>query len=361
MPRFDPFALTPAASLNQTRLADAAFIDAELRAVPGYDMLSAAALRRQIAAEAKALHLESALALSADLLPNLDACLAASDNAVRAAALDLAQRFGRCVAFLVLTLVTPAAASGLSDDAAAYRAHWTTIRHVYLGGGVVSGRLGIAMRDAAIETLGAARRADVRLDVAPNAAVLPLIGAARSLQTVAEAALVADFGGTNARLGYATYGDGALTSLRLEPPVAVPQPGTGVTGADGVGAFITDTLAMAWSRGRQEGFQLAPEIAVSLAAYVHDGHPIDYGSEPGYYALHHLGANASEALSQRLSGAVGQTVRVTLSHDGTTAARAFAGARDAALIMLGTALGVGFVPPERDLRPVAPGFRVDMV
>ena len=277
---------------------------------------------------------------------------------MHAAATHLAQRFGRYLAFLVLTLVPPTATSGLSDAAAGYRAHWSTIRHVYLGGGIVSGRLGQTMRDAALETLLAAGMPDLRLDVAPNAAVLPLIGAARGLPADTPAALVADFGSTNARLGYAAYRDGALTSLRLALSISVPAQDGGTTDADALAGFITDALANAWSRARRGGLRPAPEIAVSLAAYIHDGQPVEYGSDAGYYALRRLGTDAGDVLSQRLSAVVGETVRVALSHDGTTAARALAGASNAALIMLGTALGVGFVPPEQGLRPLAPGFEV---
>ena len=356
MATFDPYALTPAASLNRTRFADAAYVDAELRDLPAFDMLSAAALRRQIATEAKNLRIESAMALNADLLPNLDACLAASDASVRSAAIELGRRFGRYVAFLVLTLVTPASSAGLSDEAATYRVYWNRIRHVYLGGGIVSGRLGAVMRDAAHDMLREAGRDDLSIEVAPNATVLPLIGAARSLQTDATAALVADFGGSSVKLAYATYRDAALTSLRTTPLVVVPAAEAGEAGAEKLAGFITDTLTSVW---RRSGLALATEVGVCLAAYVRDGQPAEYDSDAGYYVLRRLGANAGEALSQRMSRAVGETIHVRLSHDGTTAARALAGTPDAALIMLGTALGVGFVPPEHGLRAIASGFRVD--
>jgi hypothetical protein len=40
-------------------------------------------------------------------------------------------------------------------------------------------------------------------------------------------------------------------------------------------------------------------------------------------------------------------------HDGTSAAAAYAGAPHAAVIMMGTAMGIGFPPPIANLRPRA--------
>ncbi|HEX5369307.1 MAG TPA: hypothetical protein VFY10_07825, partial [Dehalococcoidia bacterium] len=327
MPRFDPFALGPSASLNRTRFAEASFIDAELHGVPAYDMLSAQALRRQISTEATALHLDTSVEEDADLLQVLDACSVSPDGAVRATAWNLAGRFGRHLAFLLLTLVTPAAPSSLPADVADYRSHWTTIRHVFLGGGVVSGRIGPVICEAAIDTLRDAGRPDLRLEVAPNAAVLPLIGAARGTQIDAPVALVADFGSTSVKFAYAACNGAMLASLQVLPPIPSPsylrdEP----TDPQRLAGFVTATMAEAWKSGRKNGLQLSSEVSASLAAYVDDGHPMEYGSNPGYYALRRLGTNASAVLSQRLTAAVGQPVRVVLGHDGTIAARALAGA-----------------------------------
>jgi hypothetical protein len=49
---------------------------------------------------------------------------------------------------------------------------------------------------------------------------------------------------------------------------------------------------------------------------------------------------------------------VALIHDGTAAARAYAGEMRAAVITLGTALGVGFPPTSGGLRPIASFFAV---
>ncbi len=49
---------------------------------------------------------------------------------------------------------------------------------------------------------------------------------------------------------------------------------------------------------------------------------------------------------------------VALLHDGTAAALACAGEERAAVITMGTALGVGFSPSADGLRPIAPGFSI---
>jgi hypothetical protein len=60
-------------------------------------------------------------------------------------------------------------------------------------------------------------------------------------------------------------------------------------------------------------------------------------------------------LTQQISKAIGQQLRINLFHDGTAAALAFAGSQNTAVLMLGTAIGVGF-PRETDrgLRELPP-------
>ncbi|HMA33648.1 MAG TPA: hypothetical protein VKY74_04130 [Chloroflexia bacterium] len=76
-----------------------------------------------------------------------------------------------------------------------------------------------------------------------------------------------------------------------------------------------------------------------------------------YAQLHTLTDNLGAWLAQQISRRIGRAVAVELVHDGTAAARAYAGAPRTAVIMLGTALGVGFAP-EAPLGPVAPDLDV---
>ena len=64
------------------------------------------------------------------------------------------------------------------------------------------------------------------------------------------------------------------------------------------------------------------------------------------------------ALADWLAEPIGERtdrdLRVSLVHDGTAAARAYAGVERAAVVTMGTALGVGFSPPAEMVRPLAP-------
>jgi hypothetical protein len=51
-------------------------------------------------------------------------------------------------------------------------------------------------------------------------------------------------------------------------------------------------------------------------------------------------------------------VEVEFLHDCDAAAVALAGWERAAVVMLGSALGVGFVPPEEEYRKVSPTFTI---
>ena len=84
-----------------------------------------------------------------------------------------------------------------------------------------------------------------------------------------------------------------------------------------------------------------------------NGHPPPV--EMGYYGrLQLLSSNLHEYLAARISKAVGQSTQLFLVHDGSAAALTYAGSPHTAVLMLGTAIGVGF-PPESStgLREIA--------
>jgi hypothetical protein len=79
----------------------------------------------------------------------------------------------------------------------------------------------------------------------------------------------------------------------------------------------------------------------------------------GYARLHAFTANLGDWLGARVAERTGRPCRVQVLHDGTAAAQACAGSDNAAVIMLGTALGVGFPSRARQVWPLAPSFSVD--
>lgn len=75
-----------------------------------------------------------------------------------------------------------------------------------------------------------------------------------------------------------------------------------------------------------------------------------------YAQLHMLSPNLSNKLSSDVSELIQHHIKVKLIHDGTAAARTYANRVDTAVITLGTALGVGFVPQGGQLRPLDQNF-----
>lgn len=97
-------------------------------------------------------------------------------------------------------------------------------------------------------------------------------------------------------------------------------------------------------------------VVASVAGYFVDDHPLP--EAVGRYAdLRPLTPSAGKAISELVSTQLGRKIRVSLQHDGSCAARAFAGEAHTAVIMLGTSLGMGFAPMS-PLRPVAPTFTI---
>src|SRR5690348_7456731 len=165
MDALDPVCLTPAASLNRVRIADlpGVALPGEVRGRTAYELLAAAALAEQVRRQADALGLGDAREASGDtLLRRFDHCLADDDPGVRAAATALAGRFGEQVGYLVLALRRGDAENrhARPDWDGSYWAHWASITTVFLGGGVVSGRLGPHVVAHAARTLRQAEMDD---------------------------------------------------------------------------------------------------------------------------------------------------------------------------------------------------------
>jgi len=99
---------------------------------------------------------------------------------------------------------------------------------------------------------------------------------------------------------------------------------------------------------------IAPDadLMLSVAAYVRGGRLLGNGL---YASLNALAEDARPLLADAIHTQTGQVMRVHLIHDGTAACTLYAGAPNAAVIVVGTALGIGFPPAiDSDLRPLAP-------
>ena len=224
--------------------------------------------------------------------------------------------FGRRIAHLIASLRQP---EPLASWRQAYLAHWRTIEVVYLGGGLTAA-LGQPFVDAARVELDRLCQSAPRLELARYPSALALVGVARSHLDTPGPVAVFDFGQTSIKRGIATFVNDHLEHVQLQSNLSAPAE------ADVV-KFVLDTL---------EG----QSAIVSIASYVANDRPI------GRYGLY----SPLAALNGfRLSG-------VTFVHDGTAAARAIATDKTAAVIMLGTALGVGFASSSSTLVPLSPTF-----
>jgi hypothetical protein len=371
----DPEHLTPAASLNRLRLValPGVALEPDVGGKTGYDLLAAESLAETILRHAVALGLDDMCpASAAELLPAFDCCLAADDARVRFEAEALARDFGRSLGYLLLALRRGDECNrqARADWDESYWAWWAGIRRVWLGGGISSGRLGPHLVRHAATVLVENGGADVAVGLSEYPAILPLVGAARSVpvagrggsQIKSQSALICDFGSTRVKRAYAVYDTtDALSGLHLLPSLPAPrlplrQPDAPTLDeAERIAGQMADILARTWREVSPQVAALAPALVASLAAYVRDGSPLP--RQGGLYAsLHPLAEPAERWIARRLSEVIGRRLDVALLHDGTAAARVYAGEERTAVIMLGTALGIGFAPPRQAVRSALRGL-----
>jgi hypothetical protein len=333
--RFDPLRLFPDASLNRTVLAALPGADAGWVGQPAFDLLSLAALRSLahemgVVREMATHRLTWALAQA----------LAAPDRQVSGRAAELAEVFGRRLGHLVATLTTYPAAATSQDSAwrTCYLRHWSRVEHVWLGGGIAAA-LGQHLLAGAREE---ARRLITRhwaIEVAPDAAILALVGAGRIRLEKPGQRIVLDFGQTAVKRGVAIVSDDSLQHLQRLPDVPVHLK-EGETPPDVSLEFVVDTIARTFRTAQDRGFALEHDVLASVASYVIDGRPFD---RRGLYAP--LGSVDPRDLEERLRQRAGAALHLAFVHDGTAAAHAVGAPRPSAVILMGTALGVGFPAP----------------
>ena len=350
---FNPDQLTPSVSLNRVRIVDlpGVALESSVKGKTAYELLSAQALTPYLREHAGALGLDAGLSDGVDLPVAFDRCFEADDEHIRAAAEDAAGHFGRRLGYLILTLKRGDAANRRAreewDDS--YWAYWASIREIWLGGGLVSGHLGRRLRQYAQTVLAEAGATDCALHLSAYPSVLPLVGAARCFLPESQAGLVFDFGQSYIKRACALYESGTLVALRLLSPLATGRAGLAEDSADQSRRWaerIIDVMADTWQAARLSGLAPAPVMVASIASYVVDGQPAAY--DRGIYAqLRAISDNLGRWLAQHVGERVERPVEISLLHDGTAAARTYAGTAHAAVIMLGTALGIGF-PPRTD-------------
>jgi hypothetical protein len=350
MSPLDPHHLTPPASLNRVQVIDLPGLEVDdgVKGKTGYTLVSTAALAAIIREHAAVLALDSAEPDQV-LCRALDACL--DHPEVSAAADAVARRIGRNLGYLLLTLRRGDAVNRAARPEwdASYWTHWGAIRRVWLSGGIVSGRLGPRLIRYAGGLLAEAGYDDFTLRLSPYGAAAALVGMARRAPANCLNATVFDFGQTAIKRALAFYDQGVLVSLKRRSDV-----GTG--GRVETEQQAVDLLAHMIATITETRVPTFGPVLASIAAYVEGGQPT--AAQGGAYVqITQITDNLQRTLAERL--APWGIEYVMLEHDGTAAAAAHAGEAHAAVIAIGTALGIGFPPDDAAaLRPLRDGFVV---
>ncbi len=357
----------PSASVNRVQIIDLPGLplDKAARGRRGNELISGRALLSLAEPHADVLALNiadlthltrSKVQVRNDVPLAVARALDSDDPTARAAAHAIAARLGRNLGWLLIALHRGDDANRAvrPDWRAADWEQWAGIRTVWLGGGLSSGPLGEAIAASArglMEDLGYGE-IDVRLS--PYRHAIALVGAARTLpwrpdEPAERTVLGFDFGQTLAKRAVLRYEVGVLTTVDTLPSLLAEWSDIFALEENEIvlGRGMLHFMAGVIAQTAAEQPDAEPVALVSVAAYKQNGRLAGNGP----YASIHAAAGdrpAADILSEAASRAAGRAIAVQPIHDGTAASLAHAGAPHSAVIMLGTALGVGFPPDEED-------------
>ncbi len=120
--------------------------------------------------------------------------------------------------------------------------------------------------------------------------------------------------------------------------------------------MMTAAIAQTLDEALAGGITPDADLMLSVAAYVQGGRLLGSGL---YANLNALSDDARPLLAEAVHAQTGRALRAHLIHDGTAACALYAGAPNAAVIVVGTALGIGFPPAtDFDLRPLVPALNM---
>jgi hypothetical protein len=335
----DPYNLTPNASINRVKLMSAPGLPDKWRGKTAYQVIGREGLVQRIS------EAFPELADSPDPIPLFSQKYLTQGHQ---SALVIAEEMGVALGCLLLTLklgeVANREARPQWDDS--YWTYWGSIQHVILGGGLMAGLLGQYVLAKATHMLSGL----MSLTIANYPSSLPLIGAARMATDTTNSVWVFDFGGTNVKRARAIYDQNALAALDQSPSVFVPAFDQTLD----LFKFMSQTIATTISSTDSTPQPVA--IYVSIANYAQGCRLAD---DNPYSRLNSLGSDICSLLSEAVTSQLGyQATIATFVHDGTAAAKAYAGASNTAVITIGTALGMGFPPSDQFLRPLSPTFSI---
>jgi len=357
----------PHVSVNRVKIVDLPGlpVDDEVRGQMAYHLLSALAVTRYARERAEALQLPATFSQDTtqtrlELPRFVDGCLSSPHESARAAARAIGQRLGRNLGCILLTLRRGDAVNRAArpDWTTEDWEHWAKIERVWLGGGLMSGALGELIVRSARDCLAEYGYAgQLQVERSPYGEMMAVLGAGRYLPASTRAALCLDFGQTTIKRACLEFEDGVIVRVRRFESLAreVDElPTTAMLGPD-AGRKVLDVMAGAITQTLDEavanGITPDADLMLSVAAYVQGGRLLGNGL---YASLNALADDARPLLADAIHAQTGQVMRVHLIHDGTAACTLYAGMQDAAVIVIGTALGIGFPPAtDSDLRSLA--------
>lgn len=336
-------------------------MDDEVRDRTAYELLSGVAAVRYARRHAEKLRLPRAYVDSPDAtdtrvrLPRFLAdCLQSSSATTREAAQSVGRRLGLNLGHILLALNRGDLGNRAArqDWTANEWEHWAGIQQVWLGGGLMSGALGeLIMHHAQqlLAELGLGQRLQIAVAASPG--TMALLGAGRYLPASTKSAICLDCGHTLLKRACLRFERGTLAGLQLFSPLAVEFEWPPVQAdPSSVIDFVTSAITQTVKESVAAGFDPGPDVMLSVAAYVQEGRLLGNG----LYAQISSG-DVRPLLSGAAGARVGRSLRVHPIHDGTAAAALYAGQRHSAVILVGTAIGVGFPPADASgLRPLAP-------
>ena len=342
--------LHPNSQINRVRVVElpGCELDEAVRNKNAVQFLSAQAVADLIHEQMPFLSLTG---VPSDDLRLWEAAFSSPDEFTRQKAVGVANEVGRRLGIMLAVLKRGDAANreARTEWQPAEWTFWSEIKEVWLGGGLVSGQAAPYIKKAAENMLEKARVYDLSLSLSAFPGYLPLIGVARRISPTHEAALVFDFGQTSLKRAIAFYRAGALTSLELLP--SLPSSTFLDFGRGGALYRLTmATLGDSWREISGRNLDLNPRIGLSIAAYTLDGQLYKRSDLQDY--------NFRDEIAGELSAELHRKIELDLIHDGTAAALVHAGRKQAAVVVLGTSLGIGLPPALDELCPIAPGFEV---
>lgn len=357
----------PHVSVNRVRIVDlpGVAMDDRVRGKCAYELLSSRAIRQYAIELVEALELPPAFtsdsATARSELPHFVASgLQSGRPQSRKAAEQIADRLGRNLGHILLALHRgdDVNRDARPDWTAADWDRWARVRQVWLGGGIMSGRLGDQILEQAQAFL--AENGDgtsLQIGLSRHKRDIALVGAARYLPPHDGHYVCLDLGQTLVKRACVTLDAGTINQVRDYPSLATDwddlsepsysNPARGRKVLD----FAVGTIAQTMDECRNDGLRPGEDVMLSVAAYVRDGRLLGNGV---YAQMTALAANTERLLADTVGIRTGLTLRPRFIHDGTAAAAMHAGEPDTAVIVVGTALGVGFPPTSATgLRPLA--------